>query len=102
MRKLAWVPVALTVLLLVSALLLGALEAPDVIAGPWTVPTLVATVAGALIITRRPSHPIGWMFTWFGLLTSGVLCSMHWQPRLNLPRWQGGPMRWRAPSPRSR
>ena len=71
MKRFVWVPVAVTVIFLVSALLLGALEAPEVVAGPWTIPTLVATVAGALIITRRSSHPIGWMFTAFGLLTSG-------------------------------
>ena len=70
MKKFAWIPVVVTGILMVVSIAIAGLGSFDELAGPWSIGTVTAAVAGALIITRRPSHPIGWMFTAFGLLTS--------------------------------
>jgi hypothetical protein len=58
---------------LASTLLLFAFNRshPDVdFYGPWVQDTVVAVtfpVLGLLILSRRPQHPIGWLFCWAGL-----------------------------------
>lgn len=70
MRRFAWVPVVVTGILIVVSIAVSGIGAFEELAGPWSLGTIAATVAGTSIITRRPSHPIGWMYTAFGLLTS--------------------------------
>ena len=70
MRRFAWVPVVVTGILIIVSIAVSGIGAFEELAGPWSLGTIAATVAGTLIITKRPSHPIGWMYTAFGLLTS--------------------------------
>ncbi len=75
-RTLYWLAWSLGVLcgaLLAFALLLFALNRshPSVdVWGPWvqeTVAALTFPALGLLILSRRPRHPVGWLFLWAGL-----------------------------------
>lgn len=70
MKRLAWLPLVITVALFTGALLLAP-KAFGITAGPWSLTTVAASAAGTMIVLRRPRHPIGWLFTAFALLTSG-------------------------------
>jgi len=85
MKRLAWVPVLVTGILIAVSIAVSGIGLFDELAEPWSVPTVAATVAGALIITRRPNHPIGWMFTAFGLLTSGGFLLLSFAARASSP-----------------
>ena len=70
---LAWSLGILCGALLASSLLLFALDRshPGVdVWGPWvqeTVAALTFPTLGLLILSRRPRHPVGWLFLWAGL-----------------------------------
>ncbi|MCA1734572.1 MAG: hypothetical protein LC739_00180 [Actinobacteria bacterium] len=69
MKRLAWLSVAVTVGLLVTALAM-ARTAPLIDSAPWIMTAVVFAACGALIITRRPNHPIGWLFSGMGFFSS--------------------------------
>jgi hypothetical protein len=71
----AWATVAVTVLLAITA---GVILWPgplDLFTDPWMLAAGVFAACGTLIVTRRPTHPIGWAFSLYGLLVSAALVS---------------------------
>jgi len=69
MRRLPWLAIAVIGGLLAASF---SLTWPVLLAGsePWIMTAVVFGTCGALIITRRPAHPIGWLFMGNGLLSS--------------------------------
>jgi hypothetical protein len=69
----AWGAVAVTALLVIGA---GVILWPgplDLFTDPWILAAGVFAACGTLIVTRRPTHPIGWAFSLYGLLVGAAL-----------------------------
>jgi hypothetical protein len=69
----AWGTVATTVLLTTTAAIILWPGPLDLLTDPWILAAGVSAACGTLIVTRRPTHPIGWAFSLYGLLISAVL-----------------------------
>lgn len=71
----AWGSIALTVSLWLTATVILWPGPFDLLTDPWIIAAGVFAGCGALIVSRRAKHPIGWLFTGYGLLTSaGLVC----------------------------
>ena len=54
---------------------------------------VVQAVAGALIVSRHPRHPIGWLFLWFALFNAVVADALQgWGLRAAQAGWPAGPV----------
>ena len=73
--RLAWSVWALAIALAGLGIVFLALSYSTPIPVRWgprgfpAVAALVSSTVGALIVSNRPRHPIGWIFAWFGLLS---------------------------------
>lgn len=73
--RLAWSLWALALALAGLGILFLALSYSTPVPPRWgprgfpAVAALVSSTIGALIVSRRPRHPIGWIFSWLGLLS---------------------------------
>jgi hypothetical protein len=88
---LAWGTTALTILLALAA---GVIMWPDpleLLADPWFIAAGVFAACGMLIVTRRPTHPIGWAFSLYGLL---VGCALIFFALGIVLSQSGGPAQW--------
>ena len=68
-----WGAVSVTVAMAIFA---GVVLWPDpleLFADPWFIAAGVFVACGTLIVTRRPTHPIGWAFSLYGLLVGAAL-----------------------------
>ena len=72
----AWVPITLTVLLVLTATVILWPGPFDLLTDPWIIAAGVFAACGALIVSRRAKHPIGWLFSGYGLLTSAGLVGL--------------------------
>jgi hypothetical protein len=71
----AFMAIALTASLVLTAVIILWPGPFDLLTNPWIIASGVFAACGALIVSRRPKHPIGWLFTGYGLLTSaGLVC----------------------------
>jgi hypothetical protein len=71
----AWAPIAVTVSFVLTAVAILWPGPYDLLTDPWMIAAGVFAACGALIVSRRARHPIGWLFTGYGLLTSaGLVC----------------------------
>jgi hypothetical protein len=67
--------IALTVFFFVTAVVILWPGPFDLLTDPWVIAAGVFAASGALIVSRRPRHPIGWLFTGYGLLVgAGLVC----------------------------
>ena len=69
----AWGAVAVTALMVIGAGVILWPDPLDLLADPWFFAAGVFAACGTLIVTRRPTHPIGWAFSLYGLLVSAAL-----------------------------
>ena len=73
-RTSAWAAVGVTLLMGISSAVILWPGPFDLLVNPWILSVYVSAATGALIITRHPTHPIGWLFTLLGLsVTSGLV-----------------------------
>jgi signal transduction histidine kinase len=93
LRSVAWAVVAATVAFEVAAWLLSWGLEPRYDTILYALYAVVQAVAGALIVSRHPRHPIGWLFLWFALLNAVVADALQgWGLRAAQTGWPAGPL----------